>query len=297
MKFQHALIAAAALSASAAPALADDEPADPVSTSGGGGSGGLGGNYGGGSGTSIWSPQLIRNPVTLNKGGIEIFGSFAIGRFTEKAADPTMMDTVTTVEGFAAGVGYGITDKITAGLTYAVRIHDPDGSFPSDDRWKGPLGVYAGFNLKHDGKMSLSIGGDYKVNLGNTDNQDIGLGASFKYYLSDTFAVFTGNPLPAGPVGQHLTIGLEDKGPIAIHIPAGVMFQATPQLFAYLDTRLMDIEIANSDTGVIFADFIPVDLGVFYHATTDLDVGINFADDFKNAGDSYAFALTALLHL
>ncbi|HTM58358.1 MAG TPA: hypothetical protein VL123_08075 [Candidatus Udaeobacter sp.] len=263
--------------------------------SGGGGSGGLNTYTISDAGTAIWSPQLIRNPATLNKSGIEVFGSFAISRVTHPATMMGGMDTVTTEEGLMVGGAYGITDRITGGLTYTMVVHDPSGAFPGDA--KGPLDVYGGYNIKHKTKYSLSAGADFAINVGNTDQLAINLGASFKYYLSDQLAVYTGNILPAGPVGQQLTIGLGDKDPIALRVPAGIAFQITPMFFAYLETQLFDVHFHNGNSGVIFADFIPVTLGVFYHAATNLDVGVSFGDDFKNAGDAYAIALTALVHL
>ena len=109
--------------------------------------------------------------------------------------------------------------------------------------------------------------------------------------------MYTGNILPAGPIGQQLTISLASKGPIELHAPAGLAFQITPLFFAYLETRLFDINIHNGKNRVIFDQFIPLTLGVFYHAATNLDVGVTFGDDFKNAGDAYTIALTALVHL
>ena len=115
--------------------------------SGGGGSGGLNTYTISDAGTAIWSPQLIRNPATLNKAGIELFGSFAVARVTHPAVAPATMDTVKTEEGLVLGGAYGITDRITGGLTYAMTVHDPTGAFPGNA--KGPLDIYGGYNIKH----------------------------------------------------------------------------------------------------------------------------------------------------
>ena len=93
--------------------------------------------------------------------------------------------------------------------------------------------------------------------------------------------------------GQHLSIGLGTNGPITFSIPVGVALQATPQVFGFVDTTLADFSISNSSNAFIFSDFIPVDVGVLFRAAKDLDVGVSFQDDLKNAGDAYLFGLMA----
>ena len=56
------------------------------------------------------------------------------------------------------------------------------------------------------------------------------------------------------------------------------------------DTTLADFSISNSSNAFIFSDFIPVDVGVLFRAAKDLDVGVLFQDDLKNAGDLYCSA-------
>lgn len=240
-----------------------------------------------------WSDQNIDNPQTLPKGGLGAFGDFEILKLNiPNPLDPTMSSSV-TAEFLALGAGFGLTDKITAGVTYAVDIHDDGGTFPSDDRWKGPLGLYGAMNLINKDKLSVTAGADFGVNLGNTDSKEINAGLSAKYRVAPKLAVFTGNPLPLGPAGQHLHISLESNGPITFSLPVGVALQPTPQIFAFVDTTLADFSISNSSNAFIFSDFIPVDVGALYRAAKDLDVGVTFQDDLKNAGDAYLFGITA----
>ena len=111
--------------------------------------------------------------------------------------------------------------------------------------------------------------------------------------VAPKIALYTGNPIPMGPAGQHLSISLASNGPITFAVPVGVALQASPQLFAFVDTTLAQFSISNSSNAFIFSDFIPVNVGALYRAAKDIDVGITFTDDLKNAGDFYIVGLTA----
>jgi len=240
-----------------------------------------------------WSDQLINNPQTLPKSALGVFGDFEILSIT--ATDPTtgMSLGSSTAEFLQLGAGYGVSDKLTVGATYAVDIHDDGGTFPSDDRWKGPLDIYGAFNLINKDKLSVTAGADFAINLGNTDDKSINAGLSAKYMVAPKLAVYTGNVLPIGPAGQHLAINLGTNGPITFSLPVGVALQATPQVFGFVQTTLADFSISNSSNAFIFSDFIPLDVGVLFRAGKDLDLGVQFQDDLKNAGDAYLFGLVA----
>lgn len=247
----------------------------------------------GGTMGGAWSDQLINNPQTLPKAGLGLLADFEILKINiPNPIDPTMSASA-TAEFLELGAGYGVSDKLTVGATYAVDIHDDGGTFPSDDRWKGPLGLYGAFNVINKDKLSVTAGADFSINLGNTDDKAIHAGLSAKYMLSPKLAVYTGNVLPIGPAGQHLSIGLGTNGPITFAVPVGVAIQATPQVFAFADTTLASFSISNSANEFIFSDFIPLDVGVLFRAAKDLDVGVQFQDDLKNAGDFYQFGLMA----
>lgn len=245
----------------------------------------------GGEGTmGGWSDQLINNPQTLPKGAIGVFGTFDI--LSLSFTDPTTMTTSTsTAEFLFLGADYGVSDKLDIGLTYGLNVHDDAGTF--QDFPKGPLDIHGNFNLIHKDKLSVTAGADFEINLDNTDSKAIHAGLSAKYMVAPKIAVFTGNPLPLGPAGQHLSIDLGTNGPITFAVPVGVALQATPQVFAFVDTTLADFAISNSSNAFIFSDFIPLDVGVLFRAAKDLDVGVTFTDDLKNAGDAYLFGLTA----
>jgi len=233
-----------------------------------------------------------RQPEHLPKGALGVFGDFEI--LSLNFSDPVTMTSISsTAEFLQIGAGYGISDKLNIGATYAVDIHDDGGTFPSDDRWKGPLDIYGAFNLINKDKLSVTAGADFGINLNNTDDKAINAGLSAKYMLSPKLAVYPGSPLPIGPAGQHLSISLADSGPITFRVPVGVALQATPQVYGFVDTTLASFSISNSANAFIFSDFIPVDVGALFRAAKDVDVGVLFSDDLKNAGDFYTIGLTA----
>jgi hypothetical protein len=247
----------------------------------------------GAGGLAMWSDQLIAVPQTLPKSGLGVIGTLEIAN--ETATDPTTGMTLgsATFEILQLGAAYGISDKLTVGALYAVDLHDDGGTFPSDDRWKGPLDIFGAFNIMHKDKLSVTAGADFGINLANTDSKAIHAGLSAKYMVSNKLAVFTGNILPVGPAGQHLSIDLGTNGPITFALPVGVGLQLTPQIFAFADTTLASFSISNSSNAFIFSDFIPLEAGALFRAAKDLDVGVIFNDDLKHAGDAYAIGLTA----
>ena len=127
-------------------------------TAGGGAavSASAGGTMGG-----AWSDQLINNPQTLPKAGLGLAADFEI--LNVSATDPTtgMSLGSSTFELLGLEAGYGVSDKLTVGATYAVDIHDDGGTFPSDDRWKGPLGLYGAFNVMNKDKLSVTAGAEH----------------------------------------------------------------------------------------------------------------------------------------
>lgn len=240
-----------------------------------------------------WSDQLLYVPQTLPKSALGLAGTLEIYKFNVPAIPPATTGTSLTIFGLGLNADYGISDKLTVGASYLVDLHDDGGTFPSDGRWKGPLDLHGNFNLVHKDKLSVTAGADFNINLNNTDDKSINAGLSAKYLVAPKIAIYTGNPVPIGPAGQHLKISLASNGPITFAVPVGVALQATPQLFAYVDTTLADFSISNSSNAFIFSDFIPLDVGALFRAGKDLDVGGQFTDDLKNAGDAYAFFVTA----
>lgn len=314
MKLKLALVAGGALFAT--PAFADDPaPTDAAATveAGGGADANTGTTGAGMEGAAAvdananagampsmaWSRAVVERPYVLGKGKVAAYGQYAIAKFS--FPNPlTGMSTSVTGDGFGVGGAYGVTDKITAGAQYEFT---PGLVGDADSEIKGDLDLFGEFQIKHDGKLSLTASADFDLDLcGGSDAMGdcvttkalhAGLGA--RYTLAPKMAVFTGAPYGPGPVGRHLKISLESDGPITFEVPVGFMFQVMPELNVHVMTALANISIANSDTVVFGADYIPLTLGGLYSVTPNIDVAAMFVlPDLKEIGfDLYAFSLGA----
>jgi hypothetical protein len=293
----------------AAPAFADDttEPAaggtveaggtatDPAA--GGAGTGMAATGTATGEAPTWWSRSLIDRPYVVNKGKIGAYADYGI---VSISFDIGGMTQTATGDGFGIGAGYGITDKITAGLQYGFT---PGIIGDADSEIKGALGLFGEYQIMHDAKLDVTASADFDLDLcaGTDMNGDCvsgkaihaGLGA--RYTLAPKMALFTGAPYGPGPVGQHLSISLETDGPITFAVPVGFMYQATPELNVHLGTELANLSISNSDSVFFGADYINLSLGGLYSVTPNIDVAAMFLmPDLKEAGfDLYAFTLGA----
>ncbi|MEO8551169.1 MAG: hypothetical protein ABI678_14395, partial [Kofleriaceae bacterium] len=61
--------------------------------------------------------------------------------------------------------------------------------------------------------------------------------------------------------------------PITFDIPVGIGLQAAPNAFLYANTSIAHIKIANSANAFIFADYIPLNVGLRYAVDQHLEVG------------------------
>lgn len=243
-----------------------------------------------GGGAAMGGDQLISTSLTPAKSGLGVFGELEILRVSIPAIPPLTDSQSFTAEALAIGAGYGVNDKLEIGGSYALPLHDDSGVFPNSG--EGPLDIFGAYSLMA-GKLSVAASADFTIDVGNTDNKGINAGVAVRYAVAPNIAVFSGNPLPYGPAGQQLSISLADMGPITFNIPAGVAFQATPKAFLWADTEIADLSISNSSNAFIFSDFIPLEVAALFRATPEIDVGVNFRDDLKNAGDAYIFGVMA----
>jgi hypothetical protein len=235
-------------------------------------------------GPVMWGDAIINRPLTMPKSKVGIYGDLDILRFSVTVGT---MTSSTTAEGLHVGFGYGVDDKLTIGAEYAFSLHDFE--------IKGPLTLYGAYSLYHQGKLTIGGSADLLIDFNGTSvgamgavssSTDLTLqaGLGVRYMLTDKVAVYTGNPIAPGPLGQHLSIGLNNSGPISLDIPVGLALQATPQVYAFLQTNVAHFGFSNDSNAFLFADFIPLDIGVYYAASHQLDVGafLNLPD-LKNA--------------
>jgi len=180
------------------------------------------------------------------------------------------------------GVGYGITDDIELGLaSYA---------FPTSDAGKGDIHGNIGYKLVRGasgGKLEAIARLDLGYNLLAEGLDPLGLGVQVQYNVTDKIAVFT--------PGSQLHIGLESPNTIDFNLPVGVGLQATPELFAYLQTTLFTLGIKDaSDSTFIFADTTPLEIGAIYNAMQALDVFAALDMDLTNSpGDTLTILVGA----
>ena len=198
-----------------------------------------------------------------------------------------------TTESLGIALAAGLTDEITAGLTYAVDLHDPDGSFPSNGRWKGPLLAHAELALAVGPRVFVAVGGDIIVHLENPTDRAFHLGVAASVRLSPSISIFTGAPLPNGPAGQQLAVALAKDGPITLAIPAGVLVRPPLPVYGFVETTLASLAITHATTKLLVSDFVPVEAGVFARARKDLDLGVVFSDDLEAPGALYTIGVAA----
>ena len=323
-----AMIAGGALYAT--PVLADDPaPTDPAAggtteaapdpNAGGGAGAGMSTTEGNGAAPPSWTQEMIKRPFTAMKGGIVAYGDLDIMHVDFGMASATQYQ-------LHLGGAYGVTDKISAGLEYSFPLA---GDGTDGVTGKGPLRLYGIMGLTQSDKMTIAAEADFELNFAGgvdamtgdaTTTKAIHAGLDVRYMATPKVALFTGSPMgPAVPgalgslqvagfgtfgTQQHLSISLESDGPITFSIPVGVAFQATPKIFAYADTVLASIALANSpypdgmDTkSIVFIGDdnleIPLHVGGFYSANKNLDIGVTLLDNLKHAGDLIVIALGA----
>jgi hypothetical protein len=252
-------------------------------------------------GGMMWGDAIINRPLTMPKGKVGIYGDLDVARISITVG--TMTDSA-TAEGLHVGFGYGVDDKLEIGAEYAFSLHDFE--------IKGPLTLYGAYSLYHAGKLTIGGSADLLIDFNgfgavdpmtgaqsSSTNLSLQAGLGIRYMLTDKVAVYTGSPIAPGPLGQHLSIGLNNSGPISLDIPVGLALQATPQVYAFLQTNIAHLGISNDSNAFLFADFIPVDVGLYYAASHALDVGafLNLPD-LKNAKfDVLEFGIAARYYM
>jgi hypothetical protein len=190
--------------------------------------------------------------------------------------------------GGAPIVGYGFTDDIEIQIPYAFATKDFEP--------KGTLNADLGYMLLRGaagGKLEAiaRVRGGY--NLLDEVATPLQLGVHVQYNVTDTFAVISGVP-----GAQQLRISLEEDAqmatPIDFSLPIGVGYQASPELYLQLDTKLLQLDVSDSANAVIFADTTPAALTVLYNALPALDVQAVLSTDLSNSpGDALSFLVGA----
>jgi hypothetical protein len=234
-------------------------------------------------------------PLVLPMGKFEIHAALNILGYqtvTVSGMPPVAMTSSAAAEALSLGGSYGIADKVEVGADYVAELN-PSGS--------GVLGLRGAFGAYKSGPLEIALAGDLVFNLQDSNSVGLELGAWVRYHVAPKVSIFTGNPgLPASlggistfaapPEGYQLSLGFNNNGAIGLDLPVGVGLQATPNVYAFLATDIAHFGFSNSSNAFLFADFIPLGIGAFY-SMPQLDIGITFADDLKDAGDFYVINL------
>jgi len=251
--------------------------------------------------------EILLRRLVKRKGNIVASPNFLIGR--NPFATPTGAVAVTG-EAVRAYLAAGFTDKVTAGAAYSMVLNDGVGGTPFTAR--GPLTVFVSYELLHKGPLDVVAGGDLVVDLAGRDSNNqtvthfsIRGGATARLTVLKTVALYTGSPLAGTPQTHQLSIGLYSKARDTLSLPFGIAVQATPEVYAYLETNLADIYLANAPTdamgsskraSVLFSDVTPVTFGGFYSLSRSMEAGGSLL--FGDLGDAkyFVFSVGARFH-
>jgi hypothetical protein len=233
--------------------------------------------------------EIISQPMTLPASKMTLYGHLDVAHFST-AGTATVPSVSSTGEAVDVGFGYGVNDKLTVGLTYAFSLHDFE--------IKGPLTLYGAYSLYAKDKLTVGASANLTIDfdagadaMGNTTTAEtLQAGLGVRYLVAPKIAIFTGGtplagatgslglgvpnetPIQGAILGQHLTIGLSSGSEVAFDIPVGVGLQATPQIYAWVNTSIGHVKISNTANAFLFADFIPLNVGANYRASKNLEV-------------------------
>ncbi len=236
---------------------------------------------------SAYPEAMADRPYNLNGGMLELHAAMPIFAVGTNSSTEILL---------GVGASYGVSDLIEIGGDYALALS------PKVDA-AGFLAGHVKVRLVHNEQMSASIGAAafYSDSLSNSGVILLAGGVSFRYRLNKQLSIFTdtnlcGNCINiAGPVmGQALVAVISGSGGsngetiAGFTIPAGVGFQATPQLYLSASTIFGAILLSpQSESYFLLRDAIPIVASAWYGATPTLDLGATLTDDVKNAGDNY----------
>lgn len=212
---------------------------------------------------SYWNTRFIDRPRTLPKGMIEAGAYLDFERYTFAGdGGEESSDTITRL--YIAG-GYGLSKELELRVSYGLTLDEFEG--------KGPLSVGAGFTLK-EGQLALAASGDFVYDLG-TEVGEIGLGARARYLVNDDLAVYTARQL-------QFTVIADGTQPAYLRLPVGVAYQFTDKIYGFAETEIASLNLKDTETVVIFADYVPLTAGGVFALSKKLEVGGLLYTDAKN---------------
>jgi hypothetical protein len=173
-------------------------------------------------------------------------------------------------------VGYGITDDFEIQVPYLLRLKEFEA--------KGLLNVELGYKILRGaagGKLEMIARARPGYDFEHEVFAPVLLGLHTQYNATPQFAIISGIPSQ-----EQLRISVDgDTKPIDVSLPLGVGFQATPELYFELDTKIFTLNISDSASTVIGSDTTPVFLTVVLNAIPALDVQAQIFTDLSNEPD------------
>lgn len=206
--------------------------------------------------------EVIYRPLTLTKGMIEARGALSVASLTLCfQIDPMMPPACAsdTFIGLGVGAGYGITDKLEAGISTGFRI-DPDAG------WGENLGLYAAFSVIDQDKLDLAVSAGTELSFveGGDTFSGVSISANTRFLINDKIFIRGG----AGLID--LTINPESGA--RLNLMAGGGFQVNPNLAVMLDLGLASIKLfGDFEPDSTFFDPLGVNLTGLYAINNKLD--------------------------
>lgn len=235
--------------------------------------------------------EIVMRPLTTPGSQITVAGDLGLSFIADQDMGA----------GLLVGGRYGVDDKIEVGASYGLTL-------ASEFEAKGPFIVEGAYNIM-EGNLSVAANATIGYDLEGEAITPLNIGARVRFRVNDQLAVTTGAGggafglvLPGDtPRGGQLTITLDGEvKPIVLSLPVGVAYQVNPQIYAYLNTTIGHIGIADADgvDGFLFADFIPLQVGGMFSPSNTMDFGASIGwFDLDAASDSMFVFGSARLHM
>jgi len=234
---------------------------------------------------TVWPLETFNRQLTMPAGTFQAGFNVTGAPTTDAMGETTLFDTYPT----ALVAAYGISNALEVTATYGLALEDFEG--------KGPLrtGVgYAALRGAAGGKLEVIARAEVGYDLLAEEIAPITIGPQLQYNLTSKVALVSPSQFSSWLT---ITVDGDDDGtggtiaPITLDLPIGGLYQATPNIFLQLDTKLASFGISDADSAFLGADFVPVNLTLGYTPVNRLDVALILGDDLVAASDTFGATL------
>ena len=192
---------------------------------------------------AAWPQPIIDRPLTLPEGSVSVGTGFSSD--TEFAAPELSI-------GGLWGASYGITNDLSVGVSY-------DMGLKGDNAGKGSFGLGGGYTYYAEGALILTANAGFSYDTVANEAGDLSIGSWVWFNAMPWLAI--------------ISPGLTDPNAVAVALPVGVGFQASPELFVQVDTTLATFSLEENGVNTfIGADVTPLDLTVYFSPTNQWDI-------------------------